>query len=257
MEPQTVLQTRVIILAAILSCVMTPRIFAQQAPETQVGSGRPATFADLLRAHNIGLTEAALLRALKNANSEVRSLAAMKLEEDKAIDAIPAIKDALAAESVPRARVNIALALGLFGDPVGYDELKKVCADKDFIPEFRLYAVRYTFDLHSQNDACLRAAKEIVESKGSSFGDRISAIDLLPQFQNLTTEETGEILKIVFTCLDDPEPVVRMAASHALVSLGDASAVPILQSAIAREQDENIRSVYEMDLKKLQRKEID
>ena len=84
----------------------------------------------------------------------------MKLEEDKAVDATLAIEEALAAEKIPRARVNIALALGLLGDPAGHDELKKVCADKDFVPEFRLHAVRYMFDLHFQKEEdCLAALR--------------------------------------------------------------------------------------------------
>ena len=58
----------------------------------------------------------------------------MKLAEDKTVDAIPAIKEALIAEKIPRDRVNMAVALGLLGDRSGKDELKKVCADSSVIP---------------------------------------------------------------------------------------------------------------------------
>jgi len=73
-------------------------------------------------------------------------------------------------------------------------------------------------------------------------------------FQNLTARESQDALKLVLNCLENPEPVVRMAASSALVSLGDSAAVPYLQIAVAQEQDENIRSVLETNLKKLQQK---
>ena len=42
--------------------------------------------------------------------------------------------------------INIALALGLLGDQLGRDELKKVCAEEEFPSEFRMYAVRYMFN---------------------------------------------------------------------------------------------------------------
>jgi hypothetical protein len=62
--------------------------------------------------------------------------------------------------------------------------LKQVCAERAFVPELRLYAVRYMFDLHFQKDEdCLAAAEEIVESKNVDFGDRDSALDLLPRFK--------------------------------------------------------------------------
>jgi hypothetical protein len=35
------------------------------------------------------------------------------------------------------------------------------------------------------------------------------------------------------------------------VAIGNAAAIPLLEAAIAREQDENVRSVLEEDLKKL------
>ncbi len=79
------LHSCVMLLTLVSSFAVVPSIFAQQIPEVQVGSGALARFADLLREHNIDLTEDALLRALKNTNSDVRFLAAMKLQEDKAL----------------------------------------------------------------------------------------------------------------------------------------------------------------------------
>jgi HEAT repeat protein len=59
---------------------------------------------------------------------------------------------------------------------------------------------------------------------------------------------------LVLDRLNDPEASVRMAASHSLAALGNQDAVPYLQAAIAQEQDENIRSVLETNLKALQQK---
>src|SRR5579862_2209759 len=129
------------LIAAVIVLVMLPNAFGQQSPE--VGRVKLAGVGDLLREHNIELTKPSVLLALRNPNADVRFLAAMKLAEDKEVDAIPAIKKALTVEKVPRDRVNMAVALGLLGDQAGRDELRKVCADNNIIPEFRLYAVRY------------------------------------------------------------------------------------------------------------------
>lgn len=247
-----------ILFTLILLVLLIPNTAAQQIPEVQVASVRLSRFGDLLREHSIDLTERALVRALKNPDSEVRFLAAMKLAEDKAVDAIPAVKQAMAAEKTPRTRVNVAVALGLLGDPDGCDELKKVCANGDFPPEFRLYAVRYVFDLGVERDEdCLHAAEEIVQvvdSENRTVADREAALELLPRFRNLTSDESKKIFQLVVYRLHDPEPTVRMAASQSLVSLGNAAAIPYLEAAIAREQEEGTRSVFELNLKKLQTK---
>jgi HEAT repeat protein len=214
--------------------------FAQQiqAPD-QVKLYR---YGDLLRDHGIELTEPALLNALENPDASARYLAVMKLAEDNETDAIPAIEQALTVEKVPRDRVNIALALALLGDKLGSAELKKICADKTFVPEFRLYAVRYMFDLHIQKDEdCLNAVEATIEWQKTNFGDRISALAPVSRFQGLTADESRKVLSLVAGRLRDPEPVVRMAASQSLAGLGDSAAVPYLEAAIATEQDENIR----------------
>ena len=214
---------------------------------------RLSRYGDLLREDHIELTKPALIRALKNPNPEVRYLAAMKLAEDKATDAIPEVKEALAAEKTPRTRVNIAVGLGLLGDPDGRDELKRLCADENFPPEFRLYAVRYMFDLSVENDeGCLNAAEAIVQMVAADYDHRIRALELLPRFRDLTPEDSKKVYELVVGRLDDPEPTVRMQASEALVDLGDpAAAVSSLETAIAKEKEESVRVVFEKSLEKL------
>lgn len=244
-----------LLLVAPLLCVTALNAFAQQTPPKIEVGGRLRTFGESLRAHKVELTEPALLRALKSPDADVRYLSAMKLAEDKVVDAVPAIKEALAAETVPRHRANIALALGLLGDPSGRSELKKMCADENFPPEFRLYAVRYMFDLGSERDeGCLQAAKEIVkltDSENGTSGYRVTALELLVRFRKLTSEESQTVFESVLNALNDPEAIVRMEASSALAALGDRGAIPYLEAAIAREEDEVIRSLLKTNLQKL------
>jgi hypothetical protein len=124
-----------LLLASLFSFVLALNAHAQQAPPKNAVNGRLHTFSELLRDRDVELTESALLAALKSSDADVRYISAMKLAEDKVVAAVPAMKAALAAESVPRSRANIALALGLQGDPSGRDELKRICADESFPSE--------------------------------------------------------------------------------------------------------------------------
>jgi HEAT repeat protein len=247
-----------LLIAVFLSFVVALNAFAQQAPAKIELGGRLRTFGELLQEHNVELTEPALLRALKSSDADVRYLSAMKLAEDKVVGAVPAIKAALAAESVPRDRANIALALGLLGDPSGHYELKRMCADENFPSAFRLDAVRYMFDLGAEKDeGCLHAALEIaklVDSGNQSVGDRVIAFELLARFRNLTSEESQSVFDLLLHGLNDPDPYVRMQASSAFATLGDRNAIPYLEAAIAQEEDENIRTVLTINLNRLREK---
>lgn len=238
------------------SCLVLLGVFLYLEPALPSVGQAPPTFAEALRRHKIELTKPALIEALKNPDSEVRSLAAAKLAEDKAMDAIPAIKQALAVEKSPLARVNIAGALGWLGDPGGREELKKLCSDQNFPSEFRLYAAHYMFDAGVLNDEdCLQAAEDIVQlvdAENVTAGNRVTALELLSRFHNLTSDESQTVFGLMVRRLDDTEAGVRMEASRALATQGNLAAIPYLEAAIAREHDENIRSVLQANLKKLQ-----
>ncbi len=225
-----------------------------QTSDVHTGSVRLFRYGDLLRAHNVDLTEPALIQALKNSNSDVRFLAAMKLAEDKAVDAIPDVKQALAAETVPRTKVNLALALGLLDGPGGVKELKKLCSDTNFPAEFRLSAARYMFDLHDEkNENCLHAAEQIVQVVNpDTIGNRVTALSLLTRFKDLSSEESQEVFRLVAERLNDPEPTVRIQAGQSLVSLGNPGSIALLREAVAREKDEAVRPTLERDLASLQ-----
>lgn len=244
--------------ACLFSFVVALNALAQQAPPKIEVGGRFRTFGELLRERNVELTEPALLAALNSSDADVRYLSAMKLAEDKVVGAIPAMKAALAVETVPRDRTNIAFALGLLGEPSGRDELKRMCADDSFPSDIRLYAVRYMFDLGVERDeGCLLAAKDIaklVDSGNRSVGDRVTAFELLARFRTLTSEELQSVFDLLLHGLNDPDPYVRMQASSAFATLGDCNAIPYLEAAISQEKDENIRIALTMDLKRLQQK---
>ena len=52
--------------------------------------------------------------------------------------------------------------------------------------------------------------------------------------------------------LSDPEPDVRIAASHAVSRFRAGIAIPSLEKAIAAEKDEGVRSLMQVDLQRVQ-----
>ena len=115
------------------------------------------------------------------------------------------------------------------------------------------------FDLESQDGDCLRAAERIARSKDAKPGDRTRAFRLLPRFQIFTAGESHKVFELVLECLEDPEPIVPMAASDALAGASNPSAARYIEAAMAEEQDESVRLAMRRDLKKFAggRKRID
>src|SRR5437867_11158825 len=86
----------------------TLSVLALTILDSTISSARqhPETIGEGLRRHNVQVTRAALVEALKSSNSEVRWLAARKLAEDKVTDAIPLIIEVLEKDrNLPRNRL--------------------------------------------------------------------------------------------------------------------------------------------------------
>jgi hypothetical protein len=214
-------------------------------------NGRLPTSAELLKQHNIELTQSALVDALRNADPEVRHLAAQKLAEDKARAAIPAIKDALASEKVPWTRMNIAFALARLGETEGFDALEDNCGNRDDEPWIRAQSAEYMLRFNRASATCLNAVFDMLEN--GSNGDKMQAASLLPQFHNLSPEDSERVFVALMGALHDSYPLVRLEAGRALADLGDRRAIPELRKAVANEQ-EAFRQQMEDNLRILQEK---
>jgi len=214
-------------------------------------AGRFATFKQLLRERKIPLTEEGLTAGLRNPDAHVRYLAALVLAEDKTASAVPAIESALMIEKVPETRVNIALALAKFGDKNGFSVLRESCDDAELAPHLKVYAAKYLLDLHDKG--CLSSIEGVVQSSPDA-GARVLALSQLPRFQEVSAADLERILGIAIEALSDQNPTVRIAASHALVELGNSSAVSPLEKEIASEHEEGVRSIMRADLRRLQEK---
>jgi HEAT repeat protein len=209
------------------------------------------TFGELLKRHNIQLTQPALVDALRNTDPEVRDLAANKLAEDKAVETIPAIKDALASEKVPWTRMNIAYALAQMGESIGFETLEGNCKNKDS-GNVRARSAEYLLRFNRDSTTCLSGVLDLL--KGGSNGDRMLAAELLPRFHNLSTEDSEKVFTGLVGALHASHAAVRLEAGRALADLGDRRGIPELRDAIEAEQEQDIRPRLEQDLRILQEK---
>ncbi len=234
----------------LLTLALTAGLEAQLTPARDNGRGR--TLDEALRSHNIELTQSALVDALKNTDPEVRYLAAQKLAESKKTDVIPAVIEALASEKVAMTRVNIAFALAQFDNETGFRALEDGCSKGQLDPQTSVLSAQYLVDLHREDAPCLNALLDIVQSESDSSGYRIQAASILPKFPDLSSEDSQRVLTSLLKALDASHVSVKMAASQALADLGNESAIPALERAIANEHDEGGRSQLERDLLRLQ-----
>lgn len=232
--------------------VLTAELGAQ--PTIAPSNGRGRTLDEALRGHNIELTQSALVDALKNADPEIRYLAAQKLAESKKRDAIPAIVAAFTSEKAPLTRVNIAFALAQLSDATGFGALEDGCSKGRLDPQTSVLSGQYLIDLRHESLPCLNALLDIVQFESDSDGYRIQAASILPRFHELSPVDSGRILAGLLKALETSNPAVRMAASDALADLGNSAAIPALRKTAENERDEVVRAHFERDLLRLQSK---
>lgn len=219
---------------------------------TEGNNGLLPTIGESLKRHNVGLKQPNLIRALKSPDAEVRYLAAQKLAENKATDAIPEMLEALTSEKVDLTKVNIALALGALGNDAGVIALQDGCHDRNWGAEARTEAAEYLSNLRPESNVCLNTLLELVGTAPTGY--RIQALSILPKLHHLNMEDSQKTLAAVLNNLQASQPSIRIAASQAAVDLSNLAAIPELEKALAREQEGPVRSQIERELTALREK---
>jgi len=227
---------------------------AAQAPSLGIKHDeQPPTIEESLKRLGIALTRPELVSALRNANPEVRWLAAQKLAQDRIGDAVPAILQALSTEKVDKVRVNMAFSLAQLGEEKGLAVLQEVCRDTNLPAYRRMDAARnLVLFLNREDETCRKALVEILQSQPDPDSLR-EAASLLRRFRDLSEEESQTIFHAAVGALAAPGPSLRLAAAITLGEIGNTSAIPYLQRAVAKEQSEVVRSQMLADLQKLKR----
>lgn len=237
-----------LLISLAVASVLIMNVPAQQ--RTQAKSGQPETAKVVLQRRHIALTQSGMVAALRSPDPEVRESAAQVLAENGAKDAIPSIVEALKAETVPANQVNIAFWLAQLGEEMGRASLKGTCDDPSKPRPIRMLAainMRYLKD-----DYCLPAVVDALQSDDDP-DSRMQALSLVPGFGHLSPEESQKLFDLVVKALEDQTPGVRMTASHTLGRLGNVSAMPHLQGALAKEDNETCRLQMQIDLQRLQK----
>lgn len=237
-------------LNTILYSLLVMSMVVEAGRAVPVADGQPETLEGALQRHHIALTKDALVEALRNPDAEARRLAAQKLAKDGVKDSIPSIADALKSEALPLNQVNLAFSLAELGDSAGIAKLKAMCNSAAIAGGIRMLAAQYALWLH--DDGCGSAILIALQSDEDAE-TRIQALSLIPSLRNASTHPSAS-LALIAKALADQSPGVRLAASSTLGTIGDASAIPYLQKALATEQNEGCALEMRMDLQQLQKR---
>lgn len=209
---------------------------APLAPRWLAGTPPPPveTFSDGLQRLHIGLTETALLDALRNPDGEVRSLAAAQLA---AMDDHPALKRIIRAmedERDPQVQVNLAGAASWLGSRVAVKQLESSCKDVNVASLIRLDAARYVSN--QQLATCFPAVRQI-EQTDQDAAVRVQAIVAATGYWG----QSDGAAKLAVQALTDLDPSVRIAAADSLRVLEATKSIGALKSALQNEGDDTAR----------------
>ncbi|MGA8763447.1 MAG: HEAT repeat domain-containing protein [Candidatus Sulfotelmatobacter sp.] len=155
-------------------------------------------------------------------------------------------------EKDERVRIVIASDLAELGDKAGREMLTTECHNASEWGSTRILAASMLTQLH--DNSCVDAILEILQSDSDPQDTlaKIDALDLVTMFiDHSSPHEYRKVLDLVMKALRDPDLGVRLTASVTLGSLGDASAIPVLQAALDGEQEETVRSAMLVELKRL------
>lgn len=208
----------------------------------------PPTIENALMEYHIPNTIPGLRTALKNPNPNIRILVASVLANDRDVDSIPMLREALENERVESVRLVLASSLATLKDWQGLDSLRKTCNDRDDTPTTRLLAANRLLD--AGDNTCMVSVVDILGDKpdppsrelGLQYLRRITFAPsfLLPKLQTILLNE-----------LRDTSPINRQYASECISVLGDANSIPALENAISVEKDQPTRLHLEENLKRI------
>jgi len=199
--------------------------------------------------HQIPLTKDSLRSALRSDDTEIWELAAEQLAIEGVKDAIPDLAGLLELKSEPIERIILANSLAQLGDERGVQTLRAYCDDKTAQMGDRLSAANHL--LRYQPKSCPETLIEGLEDNVY----RGQALGIIPNFKELSPTESAQVRALLLNSLSDQDFATRLQAAQTTYALGDVSAIPALQAALAKETKPIVRSAMEQSLKALQSKQ--
>ena len=203
---------------------------------------------DSLQRHGVNLSRQSLIAALASPDQEVRVLAANKLAQNGDKQAIPFIEKALSNEKEGTNRLNMALYLAQLGDEKGISVLKNTCSGPKVPDDLKIRAATNLAIVGK--DDCLPVVLSVLRASNNPDMTRMALI-LLTQIFNWAKPAPREVLDLICNRLTDPARAVRLTATDVLSRLGNGSQSRALESALAKETDEDVRSFMQRNLSTL------
>jgi HEAT repeat protein len=191
-----------------------------------------------------------------SSNPEIRILAANKLAEDGAHDAIPAIETALQVEKSVNAEANIAQALWVLHDPKGVERLLTMCADPGLRTGDLLITLVILQNTQTSVSTCANTLLDAI-SRERDMGLLAMSLARLPFVsRDAPPDIRARILEVLSAFLfDTAQPfIVRQSSSQALAQIGSLDARDAIQKAITTEKNQGSRESFERDLKVIENK---
>jgi|ERR1700693_5117507 len=198
------------------------------------------------------LTREALLSALYDSDSSVRVLAASKLAAAGQKDVVPFILAALERESVPGARMTLALIAARLREPAGIVALEGMCGNLNWDSGLRMSAAQ-TMDQLNRDD-CLPDILSFLSAPDDNQAAIMALNSLHYHHDQASAEQIQEIRRFVPTFLKNADPMVRVYASEVLGKFGDSSSALDLRNALAIEHVESAMDAMSAALSVLEKK---
>jgi hypothetical protein len=237
-----------------LICSLTSGPSVAQSPSASA-SAPLTSFASSLHAHGIEISPPSLILALRNADPEIRSLAALKLAEDHDSDSIASIENSLDVEKNSRVKIDMAAALWGLNDPKGVLILQTMCSDSALPISLIVEVVQRLANINESSAPCADRVLGFLALHSDAEAREKAIAPLQDMYRWVPKNEADQILGEYGRMLRDKEPFVRMEASHALVQINAASSAGVIRTAISREKDPDIRASFQRDLDALEKKQ--
>jgi len=214
------------------------------------------TLKEGLASHGVtDLSTPSLVAALSHSDSQVRTMAAMKLAEDHRDDAVPAIKFALSREQDLKVQIGLSEALWSLHDDYGVAHLHAMCTDSSLSFPTLTSVVDALGLTNSPAGICAEtffAAMGLTKGSGEiAMGETRLAII----YCDSTPQQARRILITLRRYLADrkQDAQIRLEASQALADIGSAECAAAMREAITKEQNADYRLFFAATLKGLER----
>jgi HEAT repeat protein len=207
-----------------------------------------------LHEQHIAITKQAVMAALWDHDAGVRQAASHVLSSRWPEQAVAPIREAMLREDDELVRVYLAGDLAELGSNAGREKLITECHNNENWGSTRIVAARSMIHIH--DDSCDDAVLEVLRADSDPQDPlaKVYALNLVPSFiffHHSNRREYQSVMDLTVKALNDPDGGVRLTTATTLGSLGDPSAIPALQVAVANESDATVRNTMLTELKRL------